>query len=161
VSVPPAYRKLEIAAPQDAGETLAQVARWLHGEWGAFHGADLEDTRVWLQGVLDNRPEEALMVACADGEPVGVALLVACDLPERSELTPWLSSLYVLPEWRGKTIGRRLVGAITMLARHHGHARLYLYTSTPRLYEKLGWRDLETLAIDGRQFRLMEKALVD
>lgn len=149
-------RGLEIAALEEVGETFEQVARWLNEEWGAFHEASLEDTRDWLRSVLDRRPDECILVAYVDGHAVGVAMLVACDLPERSELAPWLTSLYVLPKWRGRTIGRRLAGAVTLLARRHGHERLYLYTETPRIYERLGWRHHERLHIEGQEFYLMK-----
>ena len=56
----------------------------------------------------------------------------------------------------GRTIGRRLVGAVTMLARRRGHAQLYLYTESPRIYERLGWRHHERLHIEGQEFYLMK-----
>jgi predicted N-acetyltransferase YhbS len=83
----------------------------------------------------------------ADGQLLGSANLVACDLPPRPELTPWLAQLFVEPNRRRHGVGAALVRAALERARQCGYRRFYLYTSgtLPQYYRRRGWREVERL----------------
>ena len=75
-------------------------------------------------------------------------------------MTPWVSGFYVLPGYRRRAIGTRLLRAVVGAARSGGAANLYLYTHTAEsLYRRLGWRVMERFPLDGKAFALMAKAL--
>eukprot|EP00039_Didymoeca_costata_P015607 m.268711 g.268711 ORF g.268711 m.268711 type:complete len:171 (-) comp16256_c0_seq23:5688-6200(-) len=65
----------------------------------------------------------------------------------RPEYTPWLATLFVLPEFRGQKIGSRLVEHASKMAQLHGFEALYLWTPSKGLsedmYKKLGWVTVE------------------
>jgi GNAT superfamily N-acetyltransferase len=89
---------------------------------------------------------ETALIAWEGDEPAGVCLLVAHELPPALDLSPWLASLYVVPQFRGRGIARALIGAIEEQARSHGIARLHLYTGEAEgLYAKCGWQVAERL----------------
>ncbi len=154
-------RTIAIVPLQEAPAALPVCARWLNDEWGRAQGYSLEATRDWLEAVIAPGSGEAGFVALDGGAPVGVCLLVACDLDSRAELTPWVSGFYVLAERRRNSIGSRLLAAIEAEAQSRGHDRLYLYThSAESLYRRLGWRVMERFALKGTDFALMVKDLV-
>ncbi len=103
----------------------------------------------------------ASVFAVMDGErPVGMASLVVDDMSDRRELTPWLASVYVLPEWRGRGIASRLVRRVEEEARAHGVERFYLYTPDQQaLYRRLGWQDVEQREYRGEMVTIMQRDL--
>jgi GNAT superfamily N-acetyltransferase len=143
---------ITIVPLQDAPGTLSICARWLNDEWGQAEGHSLEITADWLRDVIAPGSGEAGFVALDGRAPVGVCLLVACDLG--------VSGFYVLPGYRRRSIGTRLLRAVEGAARSGGAANLYLYTHTAESqYRRLGWRVMERFALDGKDFALMAKAL--
>lgn len=145
---------------EDVPDALPNCARWLNEQWGEAMGHSLADTTDWLRAVVAPGSGEAGFVALDDGSPVGVCLLVDCDLEARAELTPWVSAFYVLPAYRRRSIGSRLLQPVIEAARDGGAAKLYLYTHTAEsLYRRLGWRLMERFPLDGKDFALMVKAL--
>ena len=139
---------------------LPRLARWHHDQWGPLTGADsLESYAALLTDAAGSRTVPSVLVAAADGELLGSANLVACDLPPRRALTPWLAQLFVTPAQRRAGVGAGLVRAVLDRARQCGHSRVYLYTSgsLPDYYRRLGWQDVESRPYLGRERTIMVK----
>ena len=66
--------------------------------------------------------------------------------PRILDLSPWLSSLYVVPEQRGRGVGGSLVRHCEGAAWRLGVDPLYAYATTTvaSLYVGLGWRQVVT-----------------
>lgn len=84
------------------------------------------------------------VVAFCNGQPVGM-----CSLREndgiRPDLTPWLGSLVVHPDYQRQGIAPKLINAIKQKAKQLGFSQLYLFTFEPTLpdyYCKLGWEKI-------------------
>jgi predicted N-acetyltransferase YhbS len=93
------------------------------------------------------------------GALVGTASLLFDDL-EGDPRNPWLASVFVPAEQRGKGIASALVVAIEDAARRLGYPILYLFTtSAAPLYGRLGWRALERRDYRGEHIQVMDKAL--
>lgn len=153
---------------------LARVADWLQEEWG-HHEPDLGAAQHYqaFEALCGGAGVPSVFVARAagmagqvmhyigEGELVGTASLVDEDLDPRPWLSPWLASVYVLPEWRGRGIASMLVHRVEQEARQAGIKRLYLFTPDQQaLYRRLGWRELERLEFFGEQVSVMLRGLV-
>lgn len=108
----------------------------------------------------------SVLIAVDGDQLLGSANLVACDLPVRPTLTPWLAQLFVEPRQRRHGIGAALVRAVLVRAvlgraGDCSHDRAYLFTSgtLPQYYARLGWRPIEHLQYLGKERTLMDCAL--
>lgn len=60
--------------------------------------------------------------------PMGSISLVMDDLPGHPGLNPWLASLYVFPEFRGRGLGKLLVRQALDFLRQQKYPHAYLFT---------------------------------
>jgi predicted N-acetyltransferase YhbS len=138
---------------------IPTLARWHFEYWGPLTGAASLDAYVAaLTSAAQNRTVPSVLVAVTEGELLGSANLVGCDLPARVALTPWLAQLFVEPTRRREGVGAALVRAVLRRAQECGHQRIYLYTSgtLPKYYIRLGWRLVERLQYLGRERTVMD-----
>ncbi|WP_447553636.1 GNAT family N-acetyltransferase [Vreelandella sp. EE22] len=138
------------------------VARWTFDTWGQ----QLHPERTFAEALIETRLEcgergvPSLFVALVEGVAVGTASLIAEDIANRPELTPWLASVFVLPEWRGQGIASRLVQRVEQEARESGVERFYLYTPDQQaLYQRLGWQEIEQITYAGERVTIMARQL--
>lgn len=138
---------------------VATLAEWTHTEWGHLHpGRSLSAAIAEFRAECGAGGVPSVFAALHGDIPVGTASLVADDMSDRRELTPWLASVYVLPEWRGRGIASQLVRRVEEEAQAHGHGRFYLYTPDQQaLYRRLGWRDLEDREYRGEAVTVMRR----
>lgn len=137
------------------------VAKFLSDEWGLAQGYSPIETHDWCRSVVDS-DKEGLLVAQQNTVIAGTVMVVGNDLGENTDLTPWLSALYVLPAMRGTGIGRQLTVSAGHLARSGGAAALHLYARAGRLidyYRALGWQQLYSFQRDSEDFVVMRKPL--
>jgi GNAT superfamily N-acetyltransferase len=76
---------------------------------------------------------------------LGTASVIASDLDERPELTPWVAAVWVEESARNHGIGAALVDAAARACVALGFTRAYL-CARPRMtgfYERLGWTLVE------------------
>ncbi len=120
----------------------------------------LERGRIRIRSKLNVDRVPVAFVALDDADViVGTASLIFDDL-EGDPRNPWLASVFVPPEHRGKGIASALVGVVEDAARRFGYARLYLFTtSATALYAGLGWSALEQRDYRGEHIQVMDKAL--
>jgi GNAT superfamily N-acetyltransferase len=137
---------------------IETVARWQFGEWGHLEPGDSLAARIAYLGRQAANPGRIPMtfVALDDDEPLGSASAVEHDMDTHPELTPWLASVYVKPEARGRgvasTLVRRIMQEVTALV----VPQLYLFTDNARgLYEKLGWHVIGTEQFEGLDVTIM------
>lgn len=139
----------------------ATVAGWVQAEWGHLHPeTPAEAYRREFYAQCGEGVVPSVFVAMHDESPLGTASLVADDMSIRRELTPWLASVFVLPEWRGRGIASRLVRRVEAEAQAHGIGQFHLYTPDQQaLYRRLGWREREALRYRGESVTVMSRWL--
>ncbi|MDX1692487.1 MAG: GNAT family N-acetyltransferase [Ketobacteraceae bacterium] len=139
----------EIVDLRECPELTPEIARYHHDEWGELNpGQRLEDRVRAMEVYLENKliPTMFVMLLREKGDaeqPVrfaGTAALIACDMDTHPELSPWLASVFVLPEYRRQGIGSALVEHAMAQAGAGGIGELFLFTPDQEaFYQRLGW----------------------
>ncbi len=81
-----------------------------------------------------------------DGDAfLGTASIIAADLEDRPQYTPWVAAVWVDPEFRQRQVGRALVAHAANTVFALGIPRAYLCASPQRrnFYLRQGWTSLE------------------
>jgi len=92
-----------------------------------------------------------------NGELIGSAAIVKCDMDTHEELSPWLASVYVSACHRKHGYGGLLVRHVMQKAKEEGVRALYLFTpSEEDFYGKLGWRKRSEESYRGAAVTIME-----
>ena len=141
-------------------ELAPLVADWL---WAEFWHKSGKPYAHLLAAVRQSTAAHAIpqtFVYLAAGKPVATAGLIAHDLDDRPELTPWLAAVYVKPAARHHGYALALIRAVEAAAIAASIERLWLYTGTAEgLYLKAGWRTRETISVGGKPYALMLRDL--
>lgn len=140
---------------------LPVVTQWTFTAWGHLHpGKTLQDAIEETISECGASGVPSIFVAMQDDIPVGTASLIADDMSIRPELTPWLASVFVLPESRGRGVASALVQRVEAEAQANGIREFYLYTPDQQaLYQRLGWQPVECLVYRGEVVTLMSRQL--
>ena len=110
--------------------------------------------KIWIPGMqlehaieryekhLNDSSLPLTMVAFYKNTPVGICSLRTND-GIRPDLTPWLGSLVVRPEYQRLGIGKILIDAVKQKAQDFGFNKLFLFAfdaaGTANYYSNLGW----------------------
>jgi len=133
-------RGVTIELLKNCSETLPTLVEWIYEEWRPYD-ASLTRERL-IEGYKNRLNDDKIpltLVALRDGVPVGTVSLKEQSEPELvaySKGDPWLGSLQVILNERGKGLGDELLNLAKTLARGLGYQNIFLYTSNPA---NLGW----------------------
>lgn len=105
------------------------------------------DVQGRLVGMLREHPTTLALLAAADGEPVGVAVCFFGISTFRARPLLNVHDLAVLPKFRGRGVGRALLGAVEDHARRRGCCKLTLEVQDDNapartLYQRFGFDDV-------------------
>jgi predicted N-acetyltransferase YhbS len=133
------------------------LAGWHHREWAdLLPGWTRAQAEAELRSHTGRCQVPTTFVAVEGGQPLGSASLLAADLPGWEHLSPWLASVFVVPECRGRGLGRRLVGRVVEEARVLGLPTVYLYTAgQAAYYQGLGWGPWQVTEHRGRPVTIL------
>src|SRR5262245_26512666 len=121
--------RLEFLA--DRPEFIMSVAIWICQEWREeFATVGLDAWLAEFRATLMRDGIPTTFVASEGPGLLGTASLIASDLPERPELSPWMASVYVLPRYRRTGIATALIGRVLAQASWLGMEQVYLQTAT-------------------------------
>lgn len=143
-------------------ECVDALARWQHDQWAGYNpGETLADRAAKLRARAHRGGIPTVFVARDDaGAPLGSASLVLCDMDTRPEYDPWLASVIVGTEHRGRGIGSALVERCAEEARELGVDTLWLFTEDRMsLYARLGWETVERTGYRGHEVVVMARDL--
>lgn len=140
---------------------VSLVAIWIFEAWGHLHRDLTQEQAIErVRAECGQGGVPSIFVAMQGETPVGTASLIADDMSIRREFTPWLASVFVVPEWRGQGIASGLVKRVEAEAIESGIRHFYLYTPDQQsLYRRLGWQDVEHLEYRGETVTVMSRQL--
>lgn len=134
---------MRIAYLYNYPQLYPQVAAWIFAEFGFEFEGGFAD---WLETLIQGQQDGTIttFVALLGSTPIATASLDLADFAPRSALSPWLASVYTLPEFRSQGIAADLVQRVEAEARVQGYPSLYLHTRNAMpFYTKRGWQTLE------------------
>lgn len=138
---------------------LPAIARWQHEQFGYLNpSVTLQQREDRLRQATDlSRLPIALIALSNENLLLGAASILATTLTHK-HLTPWLSSVFVPPAYRGQGIASALcVRAIEEAARL-GFEQLYLFTPHKEaMYARLGWSIFEHAVHNGVSLAIMRR----
>lgn len=135
---PDARMNYRIVPVSDHPGMAPAVAEWL---LDAFRHDLSPSHDEQVAKLLGQKAPEETFVLFDDDVPIGSASLVTNDLPSRPDLTPWLASVLVRPQFRGKGYSTLLVKHVEAAATAAAGKVLWLYTwAAEPLYARLGWQ---------------------
>src|SRR4029077_14623252 len=111
-------------------ELAPLLADWHYREWaGLLPGWSRAQAEAELRSHTGRRQIPTTFVAVEDGWPLGSASLLEADLDGWEQLTPWDASVFVAPAFRGRGLGRQLVGRAVEEAKALSVPVVYLFTA--------------------------------
>jgi N-acetylglutamate synthase-like GNAT family acetyltransferase len=142
-------------------EAIPLLAQWHQHEWGAVTpDLSLADRIRGFHARARRGGVPTGVVAVVDSSVVGLACLVAADIESHAHLTPWLASVLVAPQFRGRGIGSALAERVAAEATALSVLELFLFTFDKQaLYSRLGWSHLEPAVYAGRPGTVMIRRL--
>ncbi len=148
---------IEISPLKDRKEFCKDIAKSVFTEWQEdFEMLTPLDTQEKLfhfyRACNDNKVPYAL-VAHQGTKFLGCAVMLEDDMQMKPEWSPWLTTVFVEKEFRGKGIASMLINQILSDAFHKlSIKKLYLWTFSPRFaafYERFGFKTEEVVEKHG------------
>lgn len=143
----------------DHPECIPILAEWHFREWQHLNPARTIEKRIEFLHRCTANDDLPLMLVAVDeqGSPAGTAALVEHDMDTRTNLSPWLASVFVAPPFRRRGIGSQLVQAVMTAGAKAKFETLYLFTTDQApLYSRLGWHKIATEPYHGHQVVVMQ-----
>jgi GNAT superfamily N-acetyltransferase len=144
----------------ESPEHIPTLARWFQDQWGALNPDASYESRIADLGLRTKKTELPLTIVASENHKLlGTYSLDLEDMHTRSDLSPWLASVYVNPKFRKKGIGTLLVKDAIIRAKDLGIRKMYLFTPDQAAwYEKMGWKEMEKTVYHGTTVTIMRIA---
>lgn len=138
----------------DNKSIIATLAAWHNSMWP--HGS-IEYRKMHLKSQVGSRGIPTTFVAMSGKILLGSASLVPQDLKARQELSPWMATVFVAPEYRKKGVGSTLVNRVVLEAARLNIETVYLFTpDKEKFYAALGWLVIERITYRGELQSIMK-----
>lgn len=137
---------IQVQLLADCPHHIPELAQLWFNELGKqwIPNASVDRAKKTYTEHLNSQQLPLTFVAVADDEPIAMASLRDND-GIREDLTPWLGSLIVHPDFRRQGIGEMLIDMTKQQAKMMGHSKLYLFAldaTIPDWYSRLGWKTI-------------------
>ena len=142
----------------DAPEHVNQLADWHHAQWQSLYPEwTPEIARAELLEHVQCRTLPTTLVLTENDALLGSVSLLEIDAESLSHVgSPWLASLYVKPEMRGKGYGVQLVNALMQHAKSISLREIFLFTPQHKsFYQQLGWKPLHQARLNVQNVDVM------
>ena len=156
-----------IVSIKDHPEYVDVVSKWCYNEWleenadcGIFSEAQYKEDIIKNYLRTDTAWPVLLVAVLLSGEPCGTVALDGRDMSQRPDLSPWLASLFVSPQFRRRGIGLQLVRGLQDVVRslpdvHKIHLWVDIGKKQLKMYEECGFAKLEQLRYCGNTVAIM------
>jgi len=137
------------------------LAFWSYRQWYKNRPVPFEAVVKSYIERAKNSTLPVSFVAIEDSLPAGMISLKKDDMWSREDINPWLASLYVLPDFRGKGMGKMLIDTVIEQSKNLGLQKIFLFLgqseqkTLEKYYLKLNWQFYENgVDNDGKQTKI-------
>ncbi len=147
----------------DIPRHIAAVGHMRWQEWG--RPPEPVEEAFWVEVTAREAGRGGLPITWvavdAAGEALGAVALIAYDIAERRDRSPWLAGMIVRADRRRQGTGRRLVARLEDWARAQGYQRLWVATGPAApFYQACGWELSERLSLaSGEEATVLSRQL--
>lgn len=136
---------------------IPTIAQWHQDQWQHISPHLTTSLRIKEYSAYANGPAiPSCILAFIDNQPAGSASLVTSDMETRPDLSPWLASVFVSPQFRGHGIATQLIEKCLSDARQLNIKSVYLFTTDQmHFYQRRGWKLLESTTYHGENVDIM------
>jgi predicted N-acetyltransferase YhbS len=159
---------MEIFPLSERTEFIKPLSLWAFGYWYANRGIKFSAIEADYTRRADFSRLPVTWVAVEDNAPVGMVSLKERDLTSHRNLSPWLSALFVIPQYRNRGIGSQLIETVLCFAREQEFDSVHLFTDHRKMnyltqyYSSRGWEIVEqTLDIEGNPTNIFRYRTTD
>ena len=85
-----------------------------------FSWEEVKEHILWVLRTWELTDWEAVFVAMADGQIVGMASIMKADYYPLPEIYPWISSVFVTEEYHGHRVSEKLINFANIYAKEVG-----------------------------------------
>jgi len=154
---------MKIEFLKDNLKFIDKIAELMFKEWGHIRqGTTIERYYNYLNEKLNSDKIPLTLIAKSENdELLGFASLVTSDMEINKDLSPWISGVFVIPEYRRKGFGGLLVDKLEQIASDFGLEKLYLYTfDKEEFYSDLLWTKIKDEFYLNSKVSVMSKDLI-
>ena len=155
-----AVTSIRIEHLMDFKHCIPTIALWQQEAFGYLNpDGTVEQRAERLSNANDRQLLPISLVAISQDRNalVGTASVLATTLTHK-HLSPWLSSVFVPPEHRGKGIASSLALSAVSEVRRLGFDTIYLFTPhNEALYRSLGWATFDRVTLNGAGVSVMAR----
>jgi len=146
---------------KDRPDLIPKLAELCGREWSHLYENWNTDTAIReFEASRTDGQLPITLIAMEGEELLGTVSIVRNDLPGREDLNPWLASLLVLPEQRGKRVATFLVRQAESFLAQLGFTEAFLFTEAAGgFFQKLGWGSYESAETNGHAVMIFRKVL--
>lgn len=114
------------------------AAKYIHSKWGNESNYQLYEDSIF--GCINTKEPLPYWYLLEDNNQIaGCIGLIDHDFISRTDLSPWLCSLYIEKDYRGNSLGNLLIEQVKKDAKQEGFKCIYLCTELNDFYEKYGF----------------------
>lgn len=148
---------MKILFLKERPEYFSEVAEIIFNQWGHKTPENrLEEMKEKLEGFLNEDRIPFNVICLREQKLIACYNIMLTDPPARTDLSPWLGSLYVKPHCRNKGIGSTLVKHAINILNLWNIKTVYLCTpDKQRMYGRLGWNPIDTVEFRGEIVTVM------
>ena len=153
--------RVTISYLADHPEVLGSLAAGFKNQWAAhFEGQPLDAIKMGFANSCREQGLPLALVAIVGDSFAGTASLRQESGSVYPGVGPWLTHLYVEPQFRNQGIGTSLIRAVEAEAMRNGFSELHAATTrAAAVFQRAGWMMIEAVDYQGDLVNVLWKGL--
>jgi predicted GNAT family N-acyltransferase len=129
---------MKIVSIREFTEYKEIATKYIHSKWGNDNNYQVYEDSI-LDCVINKGSTPYWYLLEENNKIIGCAGLIDHYFISRTDLSPWLCSLYIESDYRGKALGSILIEKIKEDSKKERFKSVYLCTQLDGYYEKYGF----------------------